>query len=580
MTFEIRFAALGRRGNDLLERARTVLNGVTEPRIQALASRVPPRLASTQGPPRLVFAGQFSAGKSTLLRAMTGREDIEIGAGITTQEVSRFHWNGLEIVDTPGIHTQLRPDHDALSYEAIAAADLLVFVITNELMDDHIAMHFRMLAIERDKGQEMLLVVNKMSRHQLGNSPEAQSIVTGALRSVLSPLTPESLYLSFVDAKLAVDSVAESDRELATADLEDSGIAKFYEAIDRFVAQRGLSGRFTSPLYELEQVLVEAEGSLPSGDPASDGVYELLLQKRRALLDAKVNAKRACAATINDWSQRARQEGRKVADAIGGDVATAQLNQMVESGQKQVESYAEQLGSGLKNALTGVLKDADATIEKIVESEFAQQLLPDLVRRCNEAIGGKAIDVATLSKFQTAAGGTNRLGDFLIKASFNPAKGTFGGLFKLSQYSGTQTHQFVKWAGGLFGKKFMPWQAVKWTRHVANAGRVFVVAGTVLTVVLQIKEDLDNARREKDLREARSALRSGFNEAAAALESHYSEVTDSFVKGTLDEALAEVDAQLAELIRMRDTGQERLRTVSGLVDETRALIKDAHIVST
>ena len=100
---------------------------------------------------RLVFAGQYSAGKSSILKMLTGREDIAIDAGITTQETHSYNWDGIEIVDTPGIHTQLRPDHDQISYEAIASADMLVFVITNELFDSYIADHFRKLAIDKDK---------------------------------------------------------------------------------------------------------------------------------------------------------------------------------------------------------------------------------------------------------------------------------------------------------------------------------------------------------------------------------------------------------------------------------------------
>ena len=77
---------------------------------------------------RLVFAGQYSAGKSSILKMLTGRDDIEIGEGITTQQANTYIWNGIEVIDTPGIHTELRPDHDEISYEAISSADMLVFV--------------------------------------------------------------------------------------------------------------------------------------------------------------------------------------------------------------------------------------------------------------------------------------------------------------------------------------------------------------------------------------------------------------------------------------------------------------------
>ena len=113
---------------------------------------------------RIVFAGQYSAGKSSIIKMLTGDDTIATGAKITTQETHTYEWNGLEIVDTPGVHTSLRPDHDEISYKAIAAADILVFVITNELFDSYMADHFRRLAIDKDKAGEMILVVNKMDR--------------------------------------------------------------------------------------------------------------------------------------------------------------------------------------------------------------------------------------------------------------------------------------------------------------------------------------------------------------------------------------------------------------------------------
>ena len=99
---------------------------------------------------------------------------VTIGAGIATQESHSYEWNDLEIVDTPGIHTGIRPDHDEKSYYEINHAALLVFVVTNEGFDDTIDNHFRKLAIDQDRAKNMVLVVNKMDRTALGNVPEQQ----------------------------------------------------------------------------------------------------------------------------------------------------------------------------------------------------------------------------------------------------------------------------------------------------------------------------------------------------------------------------------------------------------------------
>ena len=214
MTFKI--SEYTKQIDSLIERAAMALSSIG----QSL------NIAESQkGTVRLVFAGQYSAGKSTILRMLTGRTDIAIGAGITTQKANSYEWNGLEVIDTPGIHTELRPDHDMISYEAIASADMLVFVITNELFDDYLADHFRKLAIDRDKAGEMILVVNKMERASEGNTPAQQEVIRNDLQRVLAPYTPEQLNLCFLDAESYLDSLTEreSDPELADELLERSG---------------------------------------------------------------------------------------------------------------------------------------------------------------------------------------------------------------------------------------------------------------------------------------------------------------------------------------------------------------------
>ena len=178
---------------------------------------------------RLVFAGQYSAGKSSIIKMLTGRNDIAIGAGITTQQTHTYDWKGIEVIDTPGIHTELRPDHDKISYDAIASADMLVFVITNELFDSFLADHVRKLAIDRDKAGEMILVVNKMERAGDGNTPDQQDIIREDLRKVIDPYTPEQLNLCFLDAESYLESEKEKkdDPELADELRESSGYDRF-----------------------------------------------------------------------------------------------------------------------------------------------------------------------------------------------------------------------------------------------------------------------------------------------------------------------------------------------------------------
>jgi GTP-binding protein EngB required for normal cell division len=79
-------------GNDLLERSRRKLSSAPSEKMQQLADKVPTTILSEDNTVVLVFAGQYSAGKSTIIKALTGREDIATGAGITTEQAHTYDW--------------------------------------------------------------------------------------------------------------------------------------------------------------------------------------------------------------------------------------------------------------------------------------------------------------------------------------------------------------------------------------------------------------------------------------------------------------------------------------------------------
>lgn len=559
-------------GNNLLFRSRQCLATAPSEKMQMLAGRVPAEILSSDKSVNLVFAGQYSAGKSSIMKVLTGREDIAIGAGITTEKTHTYDWGGITVVDTPGVHTQLRPDHDEITYRAIAGADLLVFVVTNELFDSHLAKHFRNLAIERDKAHEMMLVVNKMRRCAKGNSQEAQNVIREDLRKVLAPFTPEDLRTTFIDAEAALESKTETDGEIAKILLKKSGVDGFTQELNRFVREKGLSSRYTTALYSLEQILQEALASESTGDNDIDALEELLLQRRRALLDTQDRIPRAVEGEIQNASSQIRQEGRKVADMINGSADQKAVDQELQAAQDRVQNLAEQLEKSVQVVIGKHMKALDDRVGDIANSELAKELLPRLVHRIEQA----SISPEAMNNLKKASDISSKLGEFLVRNSFTPKTGTLGGLFKLNQYSGTATHGAVKAIGKFFGKSFKPWEAVKWTRTVANVGRVFAVAGTVLTFVLQIKEDADAAQLEVDLRESRSAVRSGFNDAAHVIEMHFDKATQSFVSSAISSEIENVDSQLDELRNLQQTRSDLFQNLLGLLEETRELIKSIH----
>lgn len=560
-----------------MRQAKETLAKNSNDKIAAMAAKVPDSLGDDQKCLKVVFAGQYSSGKSTLIRVLTGDKSVKIGAGITTESVTSYDWNGVEITDTPGVHTSKRPDHDEISYKAIAASDLLVFLVTMELFDAFIADHFRKLAIDAGKGHEIMLVVNKMTRCEKGNTPEQQKTIAEDLNKVLTPFSVENLYTTYIDAESALIAESEADDPVLAAELQTrSGMAEFQHQFQRFIREKGKTGKLSSSLYILDQILQEAIASVSSGDPTLDGLEEVLVQRRRAILETRADLKEEAEQETAKATIRIQERGRRVADLIDGATSSNEVNKALTNSQHEVEEESERLAEALETITQTHLQGLDTQLQGVASSHASTLLMKSLKGLVDKNVQNGTLSPQTYKNIGKASDISRRAGEFLIKNSFNPEARTFFGLYKLNQYSGTKAHEWVKTIGKLLGKKFRPFEAVKWTKFIANAGRVFAVAGTLLTFVFQYKEDSEQDALEKELRSSREAVRTGFNDAANSIKMHFDQGTGKFVSEAFDPELEQIDEQLKEINSIKAASATSFEDLSKLLNTTKQLIQDIH----
>ena len=530
---------------------------------------------------KIVFAGQYSAGKSSIIKMLTGDETIATGAKITTQETHTYEWNGLEIVDTPGVHTSLRPDHDEISYKAIAAADILVFVITNELFDSYMADHFRRLAIDKDKAGEMILVVNKMDRAAKGNTKEQQDIIRKGLRDVLAPYTPEQLHLSFIDAQSYLDSVEEreGDPELADELLARSGYNEFIETLNSFVAEKTLSAKLTTDLYVLDNELDKAISDLTPGSEDSDidALEENLKQQRHMLIDARTRIQRDVQDIFSDSAAKIREIGLDAAALVDSNITKEDLEEKIALYGKTAEELIESTRTKADEHVHSCFLELGQSFVDMESTEFSQNLKIRLVDKYDslpDAVKKVFVTATDLEKKGDILVGT------LVKSGIPEMLSLADSSYKAIRLT-DNTQNFLRTSLHSMntGTKLLnkAGKAGSVASKVANkSSSIFGVVGVGLELVLQFKEDYDEQLKLEAMKNNRQNIRSEFNTAATELDDYATDYIKQCVTDPMDQSVKSVEDNISELRSTRADRSEMCQKLEKIQKEVQALIERIH----
>lgn len=79
----------------------------------------------------IVVAGDWSTGKSTLIKALTGDDSIGIDTDVKTNKACQYEYNGVCIIDTPGLNSG-NEEHTKTAETEIENADRVIYCITSQ----------------------------------------------------------------------------------------------------------------------------------------------------------------------------------------------------------------------------------------------------------------------------------------------------------------------------------------------------------------------------------------------------------------------------------------------------------------
>lgn len=566
-----RARALSARAQDAIARSQTA-------DVRSFAAAL---LVGDEGPIGLVFTGQYNAGKSTLISALTGLRDIVIDSNVATNEVRSYSWGQVHLVDTPGVQAG-HAGHDAMAEDAIRDSDLVVFVVSVDLLDDAAVRHLRHVALDLGKRTSMVAVVNKSGMLQADASVRVE-----AVRDALGP--GQTIPVVITDARDYLDAESEQDPAFRDELLRQGNVDALAAALNGLVTRSGQESRLRRPFEKIIAVCSAVLEALAE-DPADQAARKVVNRQRRLVVASRRRLELAFDSEYSDYRRATMSLGEDVADAVDAadNLADEERRHSIESAEAAFRAHAEEetdrLLDRLRSRITEEANRASQESYELISSpqvELLETVSADWQSHEN-ARTTRQVNEPTQRDYHSLL---ERIG---TEAGAFAAAWAPDGATKTAQYAGSFGHKTIYSIGKMAGKDWKPWEAVRWAKNVGQAAKFvnkampFVAIGVDAFVAIRadVKEGhyiaerqvrhrktIDDSQRAADevINEVKSRLDVAISEfygpASHAIEDQQRALNDadglrSGIRGDLAEIVAECRENLALLDEFPHGGVE------------------------
>lgn len=440
----------------------------------------------------IAFIGQYNAGKSTLIKALTGDPTVKISADVCTDCITEYSWHEVLLVDTPGIYAG-KTEHDEITLDRISRCDLLVFMVSNELFNPQGGEFFKKVCEIQRVGQ-MLLVVNKMSR---GGDPQ---YLRKSILEVIEPYHPNDFYTCFIDANSYLDAQLEPDQEEKEFLIDDSNFDAFLSSLEKLINRNKLSAKFATPLHRAVDTLDQARNLLSTDDPTTRNLLELLRRKVLKFKASQTRFQNDCQARLNDFEHEIIMSGDTLASKVDGQHTEDDINNEIHKAEQQIEILSHNATQRIQSDLEKQLQNLQIDLEELMQSPLGRSLTEEIAISSSGITKGNNYGV----NFSTETSNLLKNSPDLLKSVGVLASGV--------------SRDFVYNIGKFIGIKFKPWGAVNGAKFINGLGAMIGAVGVVVDIFMTIQEKEEKARIEQQLREARSDIRESFRKLASEIK--------------------------------------------------------------
>ncbi|ATA83945.1 GTPase [Capnocytophaga sputigena] len=501
----------------------------------------------------VAFVGQYSSGKSTIISAITGNKDIKIDANVATDKVSKYRWNNIVLLDTPGILAGKVERHDEHTKEALKKSDLIVYVITSQLFDDIIFENFIDIAYNQALKDKMLIAVNKMSM-EAGEFEELQKNYTTSIKSIFAERGYDfDFEVVFIDAADYIEGVEDNDDEF----IQLSNFNKFISTLNDFVNRKGLiKKQFDTPIRLLKGSVSDI--AMSEVDP---NLQVLLEQGIKKIKGSKRDIERVVRLEISKLEQELKNKGYEVGNMIG-ECSKEDFERAQDEYNQYVKNRVEETKDIIESQIEQENEELITEIEEFSKKDAVVAYQESIEKKLQSNINLSATQRVSLEKQRDILGflqkGTGNIANMAIKnASLNGLKAV----------SGSNLHRAVLSVGKFFGHNFKPWGAIK---IAGNISKVAKFAGTALAglgIVIDVVQEEKEENRIKEIVAAKAQFFASVRDFVSGIVKELETMFSDYIRNSYEQKLEDLNTQKIEIVNLSNTNEKLKEAISKLDSE-------------
>lgn len=240
--------------------------------------------------PKIMVAGIYSAGKSTLINTLCRENVAEVSARPQTDRISEYNYNDYILVDSPGVDAPI--EHEKITDEYVSKCHILLFVISTKNFES--VKNYSKMYDWIKAGTPFIVVINDKAGHPDFNAPEIIEMKNKIIENLHHYSNDNKIGDKYdvivVNAKRAEKGIFENKSKL----YELSNLKMLEERISCIMQQKNALKLVITPINNLIQMLDEFEAfqankiaSLPEN--FNDSIFKLKAKRNSLIENIKIN---------------------------------------------------------------------------------------------------------------------------------------------------------------------------------------------------------------------------------------------------------------------------------------------------